>query len=165
MSPYAGAGTIDGTTGSPPVTHVDVMNALNDYRAAEAAMLRRTRSLRGRGATDALALRYIQDAARAGEVIRPSELAHRLSLSSASVTALVDRLVNSGVAVREPHPFDRRASILRYAEPSEEQAMNDLDQAMRPVADALASLDSQELATVLDFLGRMHAAVDAVARL
>src|SRR5687768_7185042 len=78
------------------VTLIDILDALSEYRAAETAMLRRTRSMMERGATDALALRYIEKASATGKAMRPTELSTRLGLSSASVTALVDRLVRSG---------------------------------------------------------------------
>jgi hypothetical protein len=39
-----------------------------------------------------------------------------------------------------------------------------LDDARRPIADVIASLDHDELGTVFEFLGRMRHAMDEVAR-
>src|SRR5262245_57589709 len=41
------------------------------------------------------------------------ELSKATGLSSGSTTALIDRLVNAGYAVREPDPNDRRRQIVR----------------------------------------------------
>ena len=38
----------------------------------------------------------------------PTELAHRLDVTTGAITALVDRLAERGHLVREPHPADRR---------------------------------------------------------
>src|SRR5687767_9379055 len=48
------------------------------------------------------------DELREGSGLTPGELGERLSLTSGSVTALVDRLERLGWAFREPHPDDRR---------------------------------------------------------
>ena len=100
---------------------VEVLNALRDYRSAEAAMRRRTRSSMGMGETDLLALRYLLEYERAGRMVGPKELATRLGITSASMTSLVDRMVKSGHVVREPHPTDRRALVLRPTSDSDEE--------------------------------------------
>ncbi|WP_411375706.1 MarR family transcriptional regulator [Arthrobacter sp. MPF02] len=127
-------------------------------------MLRRTRSVMDRGATDALALRYVRDASASGEGLRPTELASRLGLSSASVTALVDRLVSSGAVRREPHPVDRRAIILRVTKQAEAADAGVLEHARRPLADVIASLEQEELSAVMKFIVRMRDAMNDVER-
>ena len=67
-------------------TAVRVLEALREYRAAEAAMRRRTRNSMGMGETDLLAIRYLLEAARAGRPMGPRELGRRLGISSASTT-------------------------------------------------------------------------------
>lgn len=141
----------------------DILDALSDYRAAETAMLRRTRAARGHGETDALALRYLQDAFRRGEDLRPTELAHRLDLSSASVTSVVDRLVRNGLVRREPHPSDRRSSVLRPApDPDGPRSPSGLDQHL--MMDVLQAMSPEQLSTIQDFLQRMRDAVDRLGR-
>ncbi|TLM81989.1 MarR family transcriptional regulator [Pseudarthrobacter sp. NamE2] len=146
------------------ITTSDVLNALSEFRAAETSMLRRTRSMVDRAATDALALRYLRDASATGEGLRPTELAIRLGLSSASVTALVDRLVSSGAVRREPHPVDRRAVILRVTKQAEAAGAGPLDHARRPLADVIASLDQEELSAVMKFITRMRDAMNDIER-
>ena len=41
----------------------------------------------------------------------PTELARALHITTASATAMVDRLVRAGHVVREPHPEDRRRMV------------------------------------------------------
>jgi DNA-binding MarR family transcriptional regulator len=70
--------------------------------------------------TDVRAIVLIMDAARKGGGLRPADLSDQLGLSTASVTALLDRLERNGHIERKRHPTDRRgvtivphASILR----------------------------------------------------
>ncbi|WP_052690576.1 MarR family winged helix-turn-helix transcriptional regulator [Pseudarthrobacter chlorophenolicus] len=165
MAPLGGSGSVDTRVAAASPAETAVLDALSEFRAAEAAMLRRTRPIMDRGANDVLALRYIRESTlRGGSGMRPTELTALLGLSSASVTALVDRLVAGGAVAREPHPSDRRASILRSTEQGESEEDRALDNARRPIADFISSLDDQELGTVLAFLARMRQAMDEVAR-
>ncbi|WP_426765060.1 MarR family winged helix-turn-helix transcriptional regulator [Pseudarthrobacter sp. 1G09] len=164
MTPSIGLGSVDTRESVGRIGATDVLDALGEYRAAETAMLRRTRPIMDRGATDVLALRYVREATRRGDGMRPTELSALLGLSSASITALIDRLVAGGVVVREPHPSDRRASLLRSTGLSEAVEVQALDDARRPMADLIESLDRDELGTVFAFLVRMRRAMDEVAR-
>jgi DNA-binding MarR family transcriptional regulator len=146
------------------ITLTEVLDALSEYRAAEASMLRRARSASDRGASEALALRYLGEAHAADLGMRPTELAAKLGLSSATVTGLVDRLVDSGLVLRERDPLDRRAVILRVTRRGAGMYAGSLDAAQQPLADVISSLDQEELATVLTFINRMRQAMDGIAR-
>lgn len=139
---------------------VDVLNALRDYRASEAAMRRRTRSSMGMGETDLLALRYLLQANGSSGGLSPKELATRLGISSASTTALIDRLVKSGHARREPHPTDRRALVISATSSSDHEVRETLGQMHHRMMAAAATLDAGEARIVIDFLSRMRDAVD-----
>ncbi|WP_157987686.1 MarR family winged helix-turn-helix transcriptional regulator [Jiangella endophytica] len=65
----------------------------------------------------ARALLVLVAAAREGRDVTAGTIGRELGLSSASVTALVDRLVASGHLRREPDPHDRRRVLVRL-EPS-----------------------------------------------
>ncbi|HET6476407.1 MAG TPA: MarR family transcriptional regulator [Thermoleophilia bacterium] len=52
--------------------------------------------------------------------IGPSELARRLQLTTGAVTALADRLEESGHLERAPHPTDRRRVMLRRTRKADE---------------------------------------------
>jgi DNA-binding MarR family transcriptional regulator len=51
---------------------------------------------------------------RAGPLTQ-RDLAERLLLSSGAVTFLVDRLEQAGLVQRQPHPTDRRATLVALA--------------------------------------------------
>lgn len=89
------------------------------------------------------------------------ELGIRLGITSASATALVDRLVAAGRLTRTPDSRDRR----RVAIAATEHAREEIRQALRPlVADVAAitgRLDERELATVMRFLADVTSAIRA----
>jgi DNA-binding MarR family transcriptional regulator len=62
----------------------------------------------GTGVTELLAMGHLY---HDGE-LSPTQLAERLDLTTGSVTALVNRLVESGYAERYPHPDDRRRLVI-----------------------------------------------------
>ena len=142
---------------------VDVLNALRDYRSAEADMRRRTRASMGMGETDLVALRYLLEAERAGRDVGPKELAVRLGVTSASMTSLVDRLVRSGYVTREPHPTDRRALILRPTAGSDQEVRSTLGDMHTRMMEAAESLSGEDSAVVVEFLRRMRKAIDSIA--
>jgi len=143
-------------------TAVEVLNALRDYRASEAAMRRRTRSSMGMGETDLLALRYLLQTEAAGLTMGPKELAGRLGITSASVTTLIDRLVKSGHIRREAHPTDGRALILRPTPGADSEVRATLGRMHTLMLEAAQSLSESEAQTVIAFLRRMRDAVDAI---
>lgn len=140
----------------------DVLNALRDYRAAETALRRRTRTSMGMGETDLQALRYLLEAQKAGDQVSPKELAGKLGISSASTTTLIDRLARSGHVRRKPHPKDRRALVLEATADSDCEVRQTLSEMHRRMMDVAASLTPEQTAVVVDFLTRMRAAVDSV---
>lgn len=97
----------------------------------------------------------------------PTELARALHLSTASATAVVDRLVATGHAVREPHPQDRRRTVVRAVESSRERAMTEVQRMVGLVGEVLADTSEEDAAAVLRFLehtaGHMEAWRDDLA--
>ena len=82
----------------------------------------------------------------------PTELARALHITSAAATAVVDRLVRAGHAVREPHPDDRRRMIVRAMDASRATTMEHVYPMMNMVEEELATLDERDRAAVLTFL-------------
>ncbi|MFJ4210064.1 MarR family winged helix-turn-helix transcriptional regulator [Paenarthrobacter sp. NPDC089675] len=141
---------------------VGVLNALRDYRVSEQAMRKRTRSSMLMGEKDLLALRYLFEAEADGRVMKPKDLGDRLGITSASMTTLIDRLVDSGHIRREPHPTDRRALILRPTPASDQEVRHTLGAMHRRMLDIAASLSAGEAQVVMGFLQQMSAALDTV---
>lgn len=67
----------------------------------------------GTGVTELLAMGHLY---HDGE-LSPTQLAERLDLTTGSVTALVNRLVEAGYAERYPHPDDRRRLVISLTRP------------------------------------------------
>ncbi len=86
------------------------------------------------------------------EPMGPSELARGLHITSAAATAVVDRLVSAGHAVREPHPEDRRRTIIRAVDASRAKTMEHVHPMMNMVEDELKKLDQHGRDAVLQFL-------------
>ncbi|WP_306233402.1 MarR family winged helix-turn-helix transcriptional regulator [Agrococcus beijingensis] len=141
---------------------VDVLNLLRRYRAAEGAMRARTRSSMGMGETDLLALRLLLQAERRGVLVRQRDLGAELGLAAASVTALVDRLVKSGHVQREPHPEDRRATIVVPTTDTDDEVRATLGAMHRRMIDVVDTMDDGERSAVARFLARMALAIDQV---
>ena len=138
---------------------VAVLNALRDYRAAEAAMRRRTRSAMRMGETDLLAIRFLLKCQTEERSVSPKDLSAHLGISSASTTVLIDRLVRSGHVERRPHPTDRRALVIAPTISSDDEVRATLGD-MLEVAEGL---EPDEAVAVLGFLDRMRDAVDSVS--
>ncbi len=53
---------------------------------------------------------------RSGTGLTMTETSRRMMVTNGAITSLVDRLVDEGFVVREPHPEDRRTTILKLTE-------------------------------------------------
>lgn len=91
----------------------------------------------------------------------PTELARHLHLTTAATTAVVDRLVAAGHAVREPHPQDRRRTLVRALPESRSQAMAEVQPMVDLVGDAMSGMTDQDRAAVERFLDRVADHMDA----
>ena len=103
-------------------------------------------------ATDADALRLLDVASD-----RPTmtELGAELGLSSASVTALVDRLEHAGLARRVRDDADRRRIHVELTELAHEFAADQLMPLMQRIQRAIRSTAPDDLAVVAGFLAHL----------
>ena len=134
---------------------VDVLNALRAYRAAEAAMRRRTRDSMRMNETDLLAIRYVMQARQAGRSIGPKDLSRILNISTASTTALLDRLEARGYLIRRPHPTDRRALEILPTDNADHEVRETLGVMHRRMLSAAEALSPEETLTITRFLQAM----------
>ncbi|QWF80719.1 MarR family winged helix-turn-helix transcriptional regulator [Amycolatopsis sp. CA-230715] len=91
----------------------------------------------------------------------PAELGRRLGMSTASATALVDRLERGGYLRRRPDPRDRRRIVLEATEAIAERSMA----AIAPLAEAVAAipLDDDAREAVTSYLDEVLAAMRSFA--
>jgi MarR family transcriptional regulator, organic hydroperoxide resistance regulator len=86
------------------------------------------------------------------ETLATGQLAHMLGISSGGATALINRLEQRGLVVRDRHPLDRRIIVIR-PEPEAREAVLEVVQS---VSDELAIMsvryDTPELETARRFM-------------
>ena len=141
-----------------------VLEALRAFGAAESALCRRSEGVLRMSENDVSAMRYLLRAAEQGRSVGPKELAEYLGIQSSSVTALVDRLERAGHIRREASPFDRRALIVVPVVPQDELERAILGEVRDELVAVAASMSPADARVVVDFLGRMSAALDALDR-
>lgn len=93
------------TRGRPPRGPLHVLQA---FTAEAERYMEVSRRLAGLGHNDVHAISAVVEAAKLGEVMTPGILRRRLVLSPAATTALVDRLVLTGMLRREKAATDGR---------------------------------------------------------
>lgn len=145
-------------------TSTEVLEALRRYREAEQAMRRRTRASMGMGETDMIAVRHLLLARRQHRDLTAGDLAGLLQISTASTTALIDRLERSGHVRRERHPQDRRSTRVVATTATDEEVRATLGlmhRNMMAVAEGLSPTEAEVVARFLTGMIDAVAAVDA----
>ncbi|HEX5856510.1 MAG TPA: MarR family transcriptional regulator [Microbacterium sp.] len=87
--------------------------------------------------------------------LAPTELAHRLGISTASTTTAIDRLVALGHVSREPNPHDRRGVLVVPAEASRKRAMGRLMPMIFGVDAELDGFSEEEQNAITRYLERV----------
>lgn len=141
---------------------VDLLQAFRMYRAAEVAMRRRTRESMGMGENDLLTLRYLLKAERDGRLVSPAEISRYLGVSTASTTAIIDRLERSHHVSREPHPTDRRSIVVLATVDTDHEVRRTLGAMHTRMLDAVSGMTAAETRIVMECLARLQSAVDQV---
>jgi DNA-binding MarR family transcriptional regulator len=116
-------------------------------------------NLHGLNATDLQALVAVMDAEFLGDPLTPGRLGEQLTLSSGSVTALVDRLERAGHIRRDRDTADRRKILLRYADRGAALAVQFFQPLGARSDSVLAGFTDDELEVVHRFMAAMSASV------
>ena len=149
--------------GQPP--HVaQLIATLLEYRSAEEAMRRRTGDSMKMGVTDLQALRFLLKAQGAGRPVTGRDLADHLGMTSASVTAMLDRLTKSGHVLRTPHPTNRRSNLVTATPGSDDEVRHTLGEMHKRMMATARALPAADAALVRDFLDKMTVVVDGIDR-
>ncbi len=115
----------------------------------------------GLSATDVRALVCLLDQERAGVPASPTSLAGQLRVTTASVTALLDRLERAGHVRRVPRSDDRRRVDVRVQDSAMELGWAFFGPLIDATAPVLDRLSAAERAVIDAFLDDMVDAVDA----
>lgn len=146
--------TVDG-----PVEMSEITIALRDVViATERFRLRVAREVFGLGATEMIALGGLA----VDGPSTPTAIAERLQITTPSVTELVDRLEEAGLARRRPHATDRRKVLVELTGSGRSKAAMVSGRFAEALARSTADLDGDELGLVLGFLRRAAVEVNAV---
>ena len=136
-----------------------VLEALRTYRAAEGAMRRRTQDSMAMGENELLTVRFLLR--QPGHTARPAELVKYLGISPASVTAMLDRLVQTG-RVERVATGDVRGVAIRATEHVNAEVRETLGQMHARMYGVASSMTPSQQKHVIDFLEAMVDAVDKV---
>jgi DNA-binding MarR family transcriptional regulator len=91
-----------------PPSREHIANLLRDVTLSYYRFTAMASQQAGLGVTELMALGYLRDRGS----LRAGQLGERLGLTSASITALIDRLERVGYAHRVRHPHDRRSVLV-----------------------------------------------------
>ena len=119
------------------------------------AVGQRFADLHGLNRTDVRALVAIMDAARGASPVTAGALGAAVDLSSASVTALVDRLERAGHVQRVRDSEDRRRVVLEMTDSAMAAGRDFFGGLQRDLIAAMDSYSEAELETVRRFLAEM----------
>ena len=140
-----------------------VVAAYERFRRADAAFYQRIRSVTGMGDNELRVVQYVLQAHRQGRAVKPTEIARHLGVSSASTTALLDRLERAGSLQRLSHPTDRRSILIAPTREVEARLSATVEEYSRRLAELSGELSDDERATVERFLAALTDAADAIA--
>lgn len=141
----------------------DVVSAYNRFRTADLARQARVRATTGLGDNELRVLQFLLRAQQEGRDVMPSEIARHIGISSASTTALLDRLARGGSLQRVSHPTDRRSILITLTPAAERVVTDTVDVMERRIDQVAAALDRGARAQVAEFFDALTAASDAVA--
>ena len=103
---------------------------------------------------------YVADAAGKFDWAEPDEEVHRFVfelVDRGAVTGLVDSLEAAGLVRRQPHPEDRRVSLVELTEKGVSVLDDLLPDHLRGEEEMLAALTEEEQQTLLELLEKVQA--------
>jgi DNA-binding MarR family transcriptional regulator len=88
-----------------------------------------------------------------------SSISEELGVTRRNVTALVDALEEEGLVRRQPHPTDRRATVIELTEEGERTAGAMYDEHREAVAELFGGLSEEDQRDLIRVLGRLRDAL------
>lgn len=136
----------------------ELLRAVSDLVAADRSMRRSLSQRMAVGETDLRAVRFVMAAARTGRSVTPHELAEHLEISTASTTAVLDRVCAAGHLERVPHPSDGRSKVLVATEHAYDEVRShlaDTHDRMRAAAGRVPAPARPDVIAFLDDLAQI----------
>lgn len=134
-----------------------ILEALRAFRRADEAMRRRAGRDMKMNLTDLRALQHVIACEGRGEPATPRGLAEYLTISTASTTKLLDRLVASGHLERRPHPSDRRSVVVVASDAAHAEVRERLATVHARMIEIARAVPARSRPAVRDFLLAMAA--------
>lgn len=119
------------------------------------------KSSMGMNPSDLAALRMLVIRERQGVHVSPHDVARHLGISTASVTALVDRLSEAGHLRRRPHPQDRRSRVIELTPLARESFLAHFSGHLRSMGQVIEARDADELQVITSFLHDLAEAMES----
>ncbi|MFJ3957231.1 MarR family winged helix-turn-helix transcriptional regulator [Arthrobacter sp. NPDC090010] len=138
---------------------LSALHLLREFRVVESGTRETLQADLKVNSNDLAALRYVLEASERGAV-NSRMLGERLGITSASTTALVNRLQAAGYLTREPDPRDRRAVVLQATVAARTLLESSLQRQVSALLTAAGSFSGEELKTVERFLGSVISALE-----
>ena len=125
-------------------------------------MRRRTQQSMEMGENELLVLRFLSRSRLRGTSVTPVAISRYLGITSASTTALLDRLEKTGHITRTPNPDDRRSVLIASSQKSETEVRHTLGAMHERMMGVVRKMSADDRATVIAFLDDMREAVDTI---
>ncbi len=93
----------------------------------------------------------------------PTDLTHRLHMTTGAMTALLDRLAEHDYVVRERHETDRRRIMVRLTTGGRERIFTQVHGMADSVVGASKGLDAGQRRTVIDYIEEIAGVISAPA--
>ena len=93
----------------------------------------------------------------------PTDLTHRLHMTTGAMTAMLDRLAERDYVVREPHETDRRRIVVRLTPGGRDRIFTQVHGTATSVVAASERLDAEQRRIVADYIEEIVGVVGAPA--
>jgi DNA-binding MarR family transcriptional regulator len=144
-----------------------VSDSRRDYSAMDLALAVRRLDLRmsqmhlemserlGLSAAELLALAHLSLDGPLG----PTDLTHRLHMTTGAMTAMLDRLAERDYVVREPHETDRRRIVVRLTTNGRDRILTQVHGVAAGVVAASKRLDAEQRRTAIEYIEEVAGAI------
>lgn len=114
--------------------------------------------------TDLAALAVVMDHTDQGQSVTPGSLSESLNLSASATSAVLDRLEHAGHIRREPHPQDRRSTIVEMTDQARAVGGSMFGRLGAHLGRVMAGYSSDQLAVIAGFVESAGDATRAATR-